>query len=284
MTLRGQGTRGPGGVPLDTSGFPSFLWPVGFDPTVAPGVAAPVGSIGMLADGTAGWVKWYDGGDTGWVSFYDLGLMQFTFAPLLAQAGALGTLAGIQVALSDLASKQAALDAVAADQVAGARGLTQVSGNFGADAVAWDLAALACNTKGGFSVSGLAVFKGIGSCANLQVRINGTTVYAQLVGSYAAGFCPAAGGLLSTVITPDVTTPIGFTIGCDDPSPSRAERAIRLESSYISQGGYAFTYAGHATLFTNAEIDSVGVQITTPVNLTLDGALSKYLLTRRIAP
>ena len=121
MTLRGQGSRGPGGVPFGTGGFPPFLWPAGFDPTVVPGVPAPVGSIGMLVDGSAGWVKWYDGGDTGWVSFYDLGLMQFTFAPLLAQAGALGTLAGIQVALSDLASKQAALDAVAADQAAGWR-------------------------------------------------------------------------------------------------------------------------------------------------------------------
>jgi hypothetical protein len=258
------------------------LWPAGFDPTVVPGVPAPVGSIGMLVDGSAGWVKWYDGGDTAWVSFYDLGLMQYTFAPLLAQAGALGTLAAIQVALSDLASKQAALDAVAADQVAGARGLTQVSGTFGADAAIWNLGALACDTKGGFSLSLSTILKGTGGATSLQLAINGAQANLAITGSLLgpasiAPFCNLMVG--GAPVAPTSVTEL--VVRCDAPESSNGRRLLSCVSTY----GGTYVFDKQIVLLPGlGEVTSVGIYIETPGAVLIDGTNSHYTLTRRIAP
>jgi hypothetical protein len=43
-----------GSAPLDRV---RFVWAAGFDPTVAPGIPAPIGTIAMVKDGLASWTK-----------------------------------------------------------------------------------------------------------------------------------------------------------------------------------------------------------------------------------
>ena len=174
------------------------------------------------------------------------------------------------------------LVAVGADALAGARGLTQVSGTFGADAAIWDLGALACDTKGGFSLSLSTILKGTGAAASLQLAINGAQANLAIIGSLLGPasitpFCNLMVG--GAPVAPTSMTEL--VVRCDAPESSNGRRLLSCVSTY----GGTYVFDKQIVLLPGlGEVTSVGIYIETPGAILIDGTNSHYTLTRRIAP
>ena len=202
-----------------------------------------------------------------------------------------GTAAGFLVlcqlgATSALEAILAEVDSLylnALDYDAGARGVTVVSGTMGASAPIWDLAGLACDTKGGFDLLfHLEPLISPRTYCPIYLRINGSTGGVLTSSTVTDNYC-----LLSNLtrsvgigyVTGDMMT---IRLRCTSPRSANGLRMIELSSmSNLSTEATTYFYRGLASYPPGGEIVSVGLAIDAPATLA---ATSRHELTRRSAP
>lgn len=198
---------------------------------------------------------------------------------------------GAASALETILTEVDSLYLVGLDRDAGARGLTQVSGTLGTPAASYDVAGLACETKGGLVLEMALDIATSGGVSGVRVKVNGSATInltgAGTLSDSALGVQPHNNTIIAGYTYSDLANAgdhLNLVLEVQRPQIAVGHRTIRLCSEHFVVGtGLVFAVTSQIDVAPAAgEIDALGVEFFSAGGTFT--AASSHVLTRRIAP